>query len=81
MLLTGGDNRFLRSAVAGGGGDAKSASHALWWPPSKIAGRYLAPFLFDRDELDTVQRIRGQHLEVEAELDHTGTAAAPAGTR
>ena len=77
MLLTGGDNRFLRSAVAGGGGDARVASHALWWPPSKIAGRYLAPFLFDRDELETMERIRGDHLQVEAELDHAGVARPP----
>jgi sulfide:quinone oxidoreductase len=79
MLLTGGDNRFLRGAVAGGGGDAEAASHALWWPPSKIAGRYLAPFLFDRDELDAVERIRGEHVPVEAELDLAGVTIAPAG--
>jgi sulfide:quinone oxidoreductase len=81
MLLTGGDNRFLRGAIAGGGGDARVASHALWWPPSKIAGRYLAPFLFDRDELEAVERIRGEHLQVDTELDHTGVAAARADAR
>jgi hypothetical protein len=21
------------------------SEHALWWPPSKIAGRYLSPYL------------------------------------
>jgi len=68
MLLTGGDNRFMRSAVAGGAGEPEVATHALWWPPTKVAGRYLAPFLFDRDDLDAVERIRGDHLAVEADL-------------
>jgi sulfide:quinone oxidoreductase len=81
MLLTGGDDRFMRGAIAGGGGDARVANHALWWPPSKIAGRYLAPFLFDRDELEAVDRIRGDHLPVEAELDHSGGTVAPTGAR
>ena len=26
------------------------ADHALWWPPGKIAGRRLAPYLSARDE-------------------------------
>ena len=30
----------------GGGGDVSEASpEPLWWPPAKIVGRYLAPFL------------------------------------
>ena len=78
MLLTGGDDRFMRSAVAGGEGEPTVASHALWWPPSKIAGRYLAPFLFGRDELDAVEHIRGDHLPVETVLSATGVPAVPA---
>jgi hypothetical protein len=26
-------------------------AEALWWPPGKIVGRYLAPFLAERAEL------------------------------
>jgi sulfide:quinone oxidoreductase len=77
MLLTGGDDRFMRNGVAGGEGDPTVASHALWWPPSKVAGRYLAPFLFDRDELEAVERIRGDHLSVETDLSHAGVPAVP----
>ena len=73
MLLTGGDERFMRSGVAGGQGEPKVASHALWWPPSKIAGRYLAPFLFGRDELETIEHIRGDHLPVEADFASAAT--------
>jgi sulfide:quinone oxidoreductase len=79
MLLTGGEARFLRSGPAGGEGDAKVASHALWWPPSKIAGRYLAPFLFGRDELEAVESIRSEHLAVEAVFSPTGLPAVPTG--
>ncbi len=46
MLLTGDTPRYLRADFAEGGGEISTvADHALWWPPSKIAGRYLAPHL------------------------------------
>jgi sulfide:quinone oxidoreductase len=43
LLLTGGVPRYLRAEATGG----KSTVDAepLWWPPAKIVGRYLAPFL------------------------------------
>ena len=46
-LLTGSRSTFLRQAVAGGAGEqASSASDtALWWPPTKVAAPYLAPYL------------------------------------
>jgi sulfide:quinone oxidoreductase len=72
MLLTGGDNRFMRSGVAGGQGEPDFATHALWWPPAKIASRYLAPFLFGRDEVATIERLRGDHLAVEADFASAG---------
>jgi sulfide:quinone oxidoreductase len=49
-LLTGRGERFMHHVAGGGGGDGESAEHALWWPPSKIAGRRLAPYLSERDE-------------------------------
>src|SRR5436190_2461133 len=46
LLLTGRRPRYLRHELTGGAGDASSASpEPLWWPPAKIVGRYLAPFL------------------------------------
>jgi sulfide:quinone oxidoreductase len=68
VLLTGGDDRFMRSGVAGGQGESDVAAHALWWPPTKIASRYLAPFLFGRDELAAIDRIEGGRVSVEVNL-------------
>jgi sulfide:quinone oxidoreductase len=46
VLLTGGPARYLRADISGGAGDDSTISgEALWWPPDKIAGRYLAPYL------------------------------------
>jgi sulfide:quinone oxidoreductase len=54
LLLTGGAPLYLRSALSPSGRPASAESRvlrsrvsgrALWWPPGKIAGRYLAPLL------------------------------------
>lgn len=44
VLITGGAPEFLRAHSDGRGGGA-SSREPLWWPPEKIAGRYLAPLL------------------------------------
>lgn len=53
MLLTGETPHYLRADRSGAAGDSSSASdQALWWPPRKIAGRWLAPYLaLGNDEL------------------------------
>ena len=46
QLITGRESRFMRTSLSGREGDsAQSSPETLWWPPSKIAGRYLAPYL------------------------------------
>jgi sulfide:quinone oxidoreductase len=45
LLLTGATPAYLRAEVSGGRGESVASDGALWWPPSKIAGRYLAPYL------------------------------------
>lgn len=48
LLLTGAEPRYLR---AGGDSDASEVSfRALWWPPSKIAGRHISPYLAQPEE-------------------------------
>jgi sulfide:quinone oxidoreductase len=45
-LLTGGAARYLRADISGSAGDDSTISDdALWWPPNKLSGRYLAPYL------------------------------------
>jgi sulfide:quinone oxidoreductase len=48
MLLTGARPRYLRR---GPGAAALSTDEAPWWPPHKIAGRELAPYLTAHPEL------------------------------
>jgi len=45
MLLTGAAPRFLRHAATGGDGESRFSSERLWWPPTKVVGQYLAPWL------------------------------------
>ena len=56
LLLTGGAPLYLRSVLTPAGEptpaararrarDVAVSRRALWWPPGKIAGRYLAPLL------------------------------------
>jgi sulfide:quinone oxidoreductase len=54
LLLTGSTPRYMKAEVSGGSGeDWRVSDHALWWPPSKIAGRRLGPYLALRhDELE-----------------------------
>jgi sulfide:quinone oxidoreductase len=65
LLLTGGPAKFMRAEVSGAPDQpAVASTSALWWPPSKIAGRWLAPYLAQRhDELERAPA----GLEVEAE--------------
>ena len=44
LLLTGSEPRFLHTEL-GGGGTSSASPEPLWWPPSKIVGHYLSPFL------------------------------------
>jgi len=53
VLFTGDGPLYLRATLAGGESVVSSASrHCPWWPPHKVAARYLAPYLADRDETD-----------------------------
>jgi sulfide:quinone oxidoreductase len=74
LLLTGGEDRYLRHTVAGGAGEGEVAGRTLWWPPTKIAGRYISAYLFKRDDDEAIENIRAGHIEVDLPLDAYATA-------
>ena len=43
VLLTGRGRQWMR--LGAGEEEGEAARHALWWPPTKVAGRYLSPYL------------------------------------
>ncbi len=51
MLLTGGQPLYLTAHITGGHGfSSEITDTATWSPPSKIAARYLAPYLDEHDK-------------------------------
>jgi sulfide:quinone oxidoreductase len=77
LLVDRGKRRFLRHRLAGGNTDAQAADHALWWPPTKVASRYLAPYLFDRDQAAALHAPPAPHIAVELPLDPPVVHGAP----
>jgi sulfide:quinone oxidoreductase len=44
-LFTGSESINLRQKLTGGAGEGEASYDYLWWPPHKVAGRYLPAFL------------------------------------
>jgi hypothetical protein len=41
----------MRRDISGKAGDeSMSSGHTLWWPPGKVGGAYLAPYLAAREQ-------------------------------
>jgi sulfide:quinone oxidoreductase len=76
MLLTGARGRWL----VGPGDDAAAGSQASerapWWPPTKIATQYLAPYLMSRDDAEYLRSHAPQAHAVERHLDLLGVHAS-----
>ena len=66
LLLTGGIPRYFRAEPDHPGRAPAADTLSLWWPPSKIAGTYLAPFLAARhgDLLSAPPGVRAMPIEV-----------------
>jgi CBS domain-containing protein len=71
VLFTGGVPRYLRRETSDVRDTSTVSTEALWWPPAKIAGRYLAPFLaaFAGVEPAEEEPPAAAVLAVEVELD------------
>ena len=72
LLLTGMAPRFLRSE----GSASAIDTQPLWWPPAKIVGRYLSPFLADHLGLaTTLAEPPSDAVQVEVALDTSDRAS------
>jgi sulfide:quinone oxidoreductase len=75
-LLTGAAARYLRADISGtAGDDSLISTEALWWPPNKLCGRYLAPYLSQLDDGADVMRQDEVAVSVEVRLDSAAQSA------
>jgi sulfide:quinone oxidoreductase len=78
LLLTGATPAFLRVELAGGRGETSTAAEeALWWPPGKIVGRYLAPFLAELGVLEIAPEPDEDVLRIELDAANAHTLGWP----
>ena len=66
LLLTGLTPRYMRAEV--GSNESELDTEPLWWPPGKIVGRHLAPFLASHLNVSHTPP-PGGGVEVEVEVD------------
>lgn len=76
MMLTGRGAAWMRHETTGEG---TATRRALWWPPTKIAGRYLSPYLAARqgtDPFGEAPKPDGQPVELDLERELPSVADA-----
>ena len=76
LLLTGVVPRYLRSDT--GTGQSVVDTEPLWWPPAKIVGRYLPPFLAAQLGLAPSLSDASRAAAVEVEIDPFDNASRSA---
>ncbi|MGH2889716.1 MAG: NAD(P)/FAD-dependent oxidoreductase [Solirubrobacteraceae bacterium] len=78
MMLTGRGREWMRHEVAGGASAGTTLRRALWWPPTKIAGRYLSPYLAARggETVDEDAAPDGHPVELDLARDLPSAADA-----
>jgi sulfide:quinone oxidoreductase len=71
LLLTGFAHGFLRAER----GTSRVDPHPLWWPPAKIVGRHLSPFLAEQLGLETLDEPPAEGVPVEITLERDDRGA------
>jgi sulfide:quinone oxidoreductase len=66
LLLTGLTPRYLRTEP--GSVHSSADTEALWWPPAKIVGRHLAPFLASQLHMSESPPANGDTVAVDVDL-------------
>lgn len=77
VLYTEGEPTYLRGPVGGEAPDPRG--YSLWWPPSKIAGRYLAPYLTIRAGAPRAPEVRPDLdvMPVSVDVEHAVQGVRP----
>ena len=76
VLYTDAEPAYLRAAA---GSAATVRSWSMWWPPSKIAGRHLAPYLAVRAGAPRAPEVRPDAGVVPVSIDVRAVASALTG--
>jgi sulfide:quinone oxidoreductase len=73
VLYTDGAPAYLRSAQRGDSSEPRA--YSMWWPPSKIAGRHLAPYLTTRAGMPRAPEQRPEREGMSVNVDIARAAA------
>ena len=70
VLLTGRGRRWIRRSLETAGDHGEAQRRALWWPPTKVAGAHLSPYLaLHADErLPGDERPDGRFVELPVQI-------------
>jgi sulfide:quinone oxidoreductase len=68
LILSGGAPLFARAELSRVGDQSLVVAEALWWPPGKIVGHYLAPFLAERSGAILAPPASFEGVSVDADL-------------
>lgn len=74
LLLVGGPPRFMRAEPDPDHASSMVSTQPLWWPPGKIVGRYLSPFLAEQlgFKTDYPEPPSGTAIPVDLAIDNPG---------